>query len=58
MGDAIWNDKIKKEIERLHPDFIVINSGGARGPGFEQAAPIIMDEKQTMELIAACGNAK
>ncbi len=57
MGDAIWNDQIKDNIKRIRPDVIVVNSGGAQIKGFENI-PIIMDEKQTMELIASSGEAK
>ncbi|MFW0716686.1 MBL fold metallo-hydrolase [Pedobacter sp. N23S346] len=57
MGDAIWTDHIKENIKRIKPDIIVVNSGGAQIKGFENV-PIIMDEKQTMDLIASSGNAK
>jgi L-ascorbate metabolism protein UlaG (beta-lactamase superfamily) len=57
MGDAIWTEQIRKNIDRIKPDFIIVNSGGARIQGFEQL-PIIMDEEQTMELIAASGKSK
>lgn len=57
MGDAIWTEQIKQNIKRIKPDFIIVNSGGARIKGFEQL-PIIMDEQQTMALIASSGNAK
>lgn len=57
MGDAIWTDEIRNNITRIKPDFIIVNSGGARIKGFEEL-PIIMDEMQTMALVAASGNAK
>ncbi|MFD2288029.1 MBL fold metallo-hydrolase [Pedobacter petrophilus] len=57
MGDAIWTDQIKENINRINPGFIVVNSGGAQIKGFENV-PIIMDEKQTMNLIASSGRAK
>jgi len=57
MGDAIWTEQIRKNIDRIKPDFIIVNSGGARIQGFEEL-PIIMDEEQTMALIAASGSAK
>lgn len=57
MGDAIWNEQIKNNITRMKPDIIVVNSGGAQIKGFENV-PIIMDEKQTMELVKASGKAK
>ena len=52
MGDAIWTDQIKANITRINPDYIIVNSGGAQVKGFENV-PIIMDEKQTMNLIAS-----
>ncbi|WGQ10816.1 hypothetical protein QG516_04000 [Pedobacter gandavensis] len=57
MGDAIWTEQIRKNIDRIKPDFIIVNSGGARIQGFEEL-PIIMDEQQTMALIVASGSAK
>lgn len=57
MGDAIWTDQIKANIARINPDYIIVNSGGAQVKGFENV-PIIMDEKQTMNLIASSGRAK
>lgn len=57
MGDAIWTDKINENIKRIKPDIIVVNSGGAQIKGFENV-PIIMDEKQTMNLVSSSGNAK
>ncbi|KRT13396.1 MBL fold metallo-hydrolase [Pedobacter ginsenosidimutans] len=57
MGDAIWTDRIKENIKRIKPDIIVVNSGGAQIKGFENV-PIIMDEKQVMQLISASGKAK
>lgn len=57
MGDAIWTDKIKENIRRIKPDIIIVNSGGAQIKGFENL-PIIMDEKQTMNLVSSSGSAK
>lgn len=57
MGDAIWTNQIKANIARINPDYIIVNSGGAQIKGFENV-PIIMDEKQTMDLIASSGRAK
>ncbi|MCX2473513.1 MBL fold metallo-hydrolase [Pedobacter sp. MC2016-05] len=57
MGDAIWNDQIRDNINRIKPDIIVVNSGGAQIKGFENV-PIIMDEKQTMKLVSSSGKAK
>ena len=57
VGDTIWNDDIKNDIKKFKPDYIIVNSGGARIKGFEEV-PIIMNEMQTMALIAASGKAK
>jgi L-ascorbate metabolism protein UlaG (beta-lactamase superfamily) len=57
MGDAIWTEQIRKNIDRIKPDYIIVNAGGARIQGYEQF-PIIMDEEQTMALVAASGTAK
>lgn len=57
VGDTIWNEDIKKDIEKFKPDYIIVNSGGALIKGFGDT-PIIMNETQTMALIAASGKAK
>jgi len=57
MGDAIWTKEIEANIARINPDYIIVNSGGAQIQGFENV-PIIMDEKQTINLIASSGRAK
>jgi L-ascorbate metabolism protein UlaG (beta-lactamase superfamily) len=57
VGDAIWTNKIKQNIAKYKPDYIIVNSGGARIAGFENT-PILMDEEQTMALLAASGKAK
>ena len=57
VGDAIWTDAIKENIRKFNPDYIIVNSGGAAIKGYENT-PIIMDEAQTMGLIAESGNAK
>jgi L-ascorbate metabolism protein UlaG (beta-lactamase superfamily) len=57
VGDALWTDSIKKNIKKFRPDYIIVNSGGARIKGFENS-PIIMDEAQTMDLVRGSGKAK
>jgi L-ascorbate metabolism protein UlaG (beta-lactamase superfamily) len=57
VGDALWTDSIKKNIKKFRPDYIIVNSGGARIKGFENS-PIIMDEAQTMDLVRQSGKAK
>lgn len=56
VGDAVWTEDVYKNILIYQPDYIVVNSGGARMPGFE-GTPIIMDENQAMSLIQESGNA-
>lgn len=57
MGDAIWTEEIKANIAMFKPDYIIVNSGGAQIQGFDNL-PIIMDEAQTLALIAESGKAK
>lgn len=57
IGDGIWTEGIKANINKYKPDYIVANTGGAIIPGFEKA-PIIMDEEQTMTLLKESGQAK
>ncbi|WP_445430617.1 MBL fold metallo-hydrolase [Chryseobacterium indoltheticum] len=57
VGDTIWNEDIKKDIETFKPDYIIVNSGGALMKDFSDT-PIIMNEVQTMALVAASGKAK
>ncbi|PWN58338.1 MBL fold metallo-hydrolase [Chryseobacterium viscerum] len=57
VGDTIWNEEIKKDIEKFKPDYIIVNSGGALIKGFSDT-PIIMNEMQTMALVAGSGKAK
>ncbi|WP_437917911.1 MBL fold metallo-hydrolase [Sphingobacterium sp. LRF_L2] len=57
VGDAVWTDDIYQNIKKYQPNYIIVNSGGAKMPGFD-ATPIIMDEQQTMSLIQESGDAK
>jgi len=56
VGDSIFTLEVMMTIERFNPDIIVVNSGGAKIPGYEQN-PILMDENETMKLIGISGNA-
>jgi len=56
VGDAIWTEDIKQNIIKYKPDYIIVNSGGAQVAGFENT-PILMDEAQTLALVAASGKA-
>lgn len=49
VSDSILNDEVKKAIAVFKPEIIVINAGGGIIPGFENH-PVLMDEKQTVEL--------
>lgn len=57
VGDGIWTEEVKKNIQTFKPDYIIVNSGGAVIPGLEKN-PILMDEAQTIALIQASGKAK
>ena len=57
VGDSIWNQEVEEAIEKHQPDIIITNSGGALIPGFEDA-PILMTEKQTIELANKASKAK
>ncbi len=57
IGDSIWTEEVEQAIKKYQPDVIIANTGGAQFPGYEKD-PILMDEKQTMSLINASGNAK
>ncbi|AJA67395.1 putative Zn-dependent hydrolase of the beta-lactamase fold [Myroides sp. A21] len=56
IGDAVWTEGIYQNIKRYEPDYIIVNTGGAKINGFE-ATPIIMDEKQAMSLVQESGKA-
>ena len=57
VGDSILTLEVAMTIERYQPDIIVVNSGGAVVPGFEET-PVLMEESQTMELMQIRGEAK
>lgn len=57
VGDAVWTEELYQNIRNYNPDYIVINSGGALIPGYENT-PIIMDENQAMSLVQESGRAK
>lgn len=57
VGDAVWTEEIYQNIRKYDPDYIIVNTGGAKMPGFE-ATPIIMDEKQAIALVQESGKAK
>lgn len=58
VGDSIWNDEVRQSCVAFDPDYIVVNSGGAILPPFAEDGPIIMDEKQVIELMEVATKAK
>ena len=50
VGDSIYNDSIKQNIEDLKPDYIIINSGGAEFPD-KYGQNIIMNAAEVKQLI-------
>ena len=49
-GDTIWCDDVKKVIEVMNPDHIIVNGGGAR---FLQGDAITMTTKDVLEVSKA-----
>lgn len=50
LGDAILTSELIQEIEKYHPDYIVVNSAGAELPKYP-GVKLIMGERQVAELI-------
>ncbi|MEC0243685.1 MBL fold metallo-hydrolase [Paenibacillus dokdonensis] len=46
-GDTIWCDDVKHALDEHHPDFTLVNAGGAR---FLAGGPIIMNEEDVVSL--------
>lgn len=46
-GDTIWCDDVKQALDEHHPDFTLVNAGGAR---FLEGGPIIMNEEDVVSL--------
>ncbi|WP_136609043.1 MBL fold metallo-hydrolase [Paenibacillus dokdonensis] len=46
-GDTIWCDDVKQALNEHHPDFTLVNAGGAR---FREGGPIIMNEEDVVSL--------
>lgn len=57
VGDAVWTQELYNNITKYKPEYIIVNSGGALIPEYENT-PIIMDEFQTMSLVQESGSAK
>jgi len=57
VGDSIYTDEVKENINAYQPDYIIVNAGGAVMPGYEKNI-ILMDEKETIALLNDSGEAK
>ena len=52
MGDCKWEPCILETVEKYHPDYIVVNSGGAVFPEFSKTdGCIIPDEQEVMAML-------
>lgn len=52
VGDCLWTDEIKANIERYQPDWIIINAGGAIIPALSPTfGTLIMNEKDVVSMI-------
>lgn len=52
VGDCIWTNEIKANIEKFQPDWVVINAGGAIHPVLSpEFGPILMNEKDVVTMI-------
>ena len=52
MGDCRWENTIRENIDRYHPDYIVVNCGGAVFPEFSKDfGPILPDEHEVMQIL-------
>ncbi len=56
MGDTVWYPSVQSIVEQYRPDIIVTHSCGAIWAAGEH--PVIMDEKQTIEVCQFAPNAK
>lgn len=52
VGDCLWTDEIKANIERYQPDWIILNTGGAIIPALSPTfGTLIMNEKDVVSMI-------
>lgn len=52
VGDCLWTDEIKGNIEKYHPDYVIVNSGGAINPKLSPTlGAILMNEKDVVDMI-------
>ncbi len=55
MGDCVWDEATQRAVAIHHPDYVVINSGGAILPPMSKTdGPIIPNETETMQIIGDC----
>lgn len=53
MGDCKWEDTVRQTIDRYHPDYIVVNCGGAIFPEISKTdGAAIPDEREVMAMLA------
>lgn len=55
IGDCIWDDEIKANVEKHQPDIIITHSGGAIFMGQDR---ILMDAEETVKVAEAAPHAK
>lgn len=52
VGDCLWTDEIKANINKYQPDWVVINTGGAIIPALSpEFGTLIMNEKDVVRMI-------
>ncbi len=52
VGDCLWTDEIKANIERYQPDWVIINTGGAIIPALSPTfGTLTMNEKDVVRMI-------
>lgn len=52
VGDCLWTDEIKANIDKYQPDWVVINTGGAIIPALSpEFGTLIMNEKDVVKMI-------
>lgn len=52
VGDCLWTDEIKANINKYQPDWVVINTGGAIIPALSpEFGTLIMNERDVVKMI-------
>lgn len=57
ISDTIITENVKDAITHFQPQIIITNSGGGIFPGYEDF-PVMVDEKQTIEIATLAPNSK